>query len=160
MGLGEFVSSVVASATGTRQRYEKKAAASLELIKELREQLCENNGHMSEHLQSIGFTREVKGGRKGNKYTKGDITILLYRKEQLKHYYDHVYPLIKENCCVANNKEYNCPHTYIAIIYKDKHYFFSPDYPEPRPLQVPRSLYGEHLKKIVDEISSEKVVSK
>ena len=160
MGLGEFVSSVVASATGTRQRYEKKAHLSLEQIKELRQQLSKNRGHMSEHLESIGFTREVKGGRKGNKYTKGDITILLYKKNQLKHYYDHVFPLIKENCCVANSAVYNCPNTYIAIIYKDKHYFFSPDFNEPRPLQIPRSLYGEHLKKVVDEIDTENGVSK
>lgn len=156
MTLGKFVSTVVASATGTLARYQKKAANALALIKDLREQMARNTGHLSTHLESLGFVREVKNGRKGNKYTKDGVVILLYKREQLKHYYENVFPLIKEDCCIANNKEFNSPTTYIALIKGDKHYFFSPDFHEPRPLQVPRSQMQEHLKKEVEKIEEEK----
>lgn len=145
-----LIKTAAASATGTRQRYERAAKKSLESISELLAQLSTNSGKMGAHLVQLGFTKT------GNQYVKGSTTILVYRKEQLRHYLDAVFSKVKESCCVASTDDFHCPRTYLAVIDQGRHYFFSPDFKEPRPLQVPRSQMLEHLKRIVDEIESQK----
>lgn len=149
-GLLELMKTAAASATGTRQRYERAAKKSLDDINELLDQLSTNTGKVGAHLVQLGFMKT------GNRYVKGDTTILVYRKEQLRHYLEEIFSKVKESCCVASTTNFNCSRTYLAIIDSGRHYFFSPDFKEPRPLQVPRSQMLEHLKMIVDEIESQK----
>lgn len=125
---------------GPVANYERKASENFEMFKPVYDVLAKNKGDLKEHLSD--FTR------KGNMYSKGNVKIFLYTDSQKQNFCDIIKLKCKDNCYMANNKDFNCGRTFVvAIVGDSKMFIFSPDYNQPNPLQIPKDLVVSELKK-------------
>lgn len=128
---------------GPQAQYEQKAREKFEVFKPIYNVIIKNGGDLTAHLQNCGYTK------KGNMYTNNDVVILVYKDDQKQYLLDLIKQKCKKNLYMAHNNALNCGRLFVVGLYKDQMFVFSPDYDQPHPLQIPKSLVVEKLEKII-----------
>lgn len=141
----DTLKNAVSNNFSTRAPFEKKAQKNFALFKPLHDILSKNQTDLASFLQAQGFAK------KGNMYSKDNIKVLLYTDNQKAHFLDIIKQKCQENCYMANNSAYNCGRTFIVCLIDTKMFVFSPDYKEPNPLQIPKSLIVNELEKMLNK---------